>query len=315
MTEIRDTVILGSGCAGLTAAIYTARAGLKPLVLEGHEPGGQLSITTLVENFPGWPDGIQGPELIENMKKQAERFGASFQLAHLNSVELGEHPIRLQTSAGEFATRTLIVASGASARWLGLPSEQALIGHGVSSCATCDGFFFRGKEIAVVGGGDSAMEEALFLTRFASKVTLLHRRESFRASKIMLERAIAHPNIELRTNTVVEEVLGVDEKEVRGLRLKDVKTGSVDELKISGLFLGIGHEPNTKMFAGQLDLDEEGYIKTTGNVLTSLNGVVVRGVFACGDVQDRRYRQAITAAGSGCMAALEAEKFLEAVGH
>jgi thioredoxin reductase (NADPH) len=315
MTEIRDTVILGSGCAGLTAAIYTARAGLKPLVLEGHEPGGQLSMTTLVENFPGWPDGIQGPELIENMKKQAERFGAAYQIAHLISVELSANPIKLQTSAGEFETRTLIVASGASARWLGLPSEQALIGHGVSSCATCDGFFFRGKEIAVVGGGDSAMEEALFLTRFASKVTLLHRRENFRASKIMLERAIAHPNIELRTNTIVEEVLGVDEKEVKGLRLKDVKTGNVDVLKINGLFLGIGHEPNTKMFAGQLDLDEEGYIKTTGNVLTTLNDVVVRGVFACGDVQDRRYRQAVTAAGSGCMAALEAEKFLEALGH
>jgi len=315
MTEIRDTVILGSGCAGLTAAIYTARAGLKPLVLEGHEPGGQLSMTTLVENFPGWPDGIQGPELIENMKKQAERFGAAYQIAHLISVELSANPIKLQTSAGEFETRTLIVASGASARWLGLPSEQALIGHGVSSCATCDGFFFRGKEIAVVGGGDSAMEEALFLTRFASKVTLLHRRENFRASKIMLERAIAHPNIELRTNTIVEEVLGVDEKEVKGLRLKDVKTGNVDVLKINGLFLGIGHEPNTKMFAGQLDLDEEGYIKTTGNVLTTLNDVVVRGVFACGDVQDRRYRQEVTAAGSGCMAALEAEKFLEALGH
>ena len=315
MTEIRDTVILGSGCAGLTAAIYTARAGLKPLVLEGHEPGGQLSMTTLVENFPSWPDGIQGPELIENMKKQAERFGAAYQIAHLISVELSANPIKLQTSAGEVETRTLIVASGASARWLGLPSEQALIGHGVSSCATCDGFFFRGKEIAVVGGGDSAMEEALFLTRFASKVTLLHRRENFRASKIMLERAIAHPNIELRTNTIVEEVLGVDEKEVKGLRLKDVKTGNVDVLKINGLFLGIGHEPNTKMFAGQLDLDEEGYIKTTGNVLTTLNDVVVRGVFACGDVQDRRYRQAVTAAGSGCMAALEAEKFLEALGH
>ena len=193
---------------------------MKPLVLEGHEPGGQLSITTLVENFPGWPEGIQGPELIDNMKKQAARFGASFQLAHLSSVDLGAQPIKLQTSAGEIHTRTLIVASGASARWLGLPSEQALIGHGVSSCATCDGFFFRGKEIAVVGGGDSAMEEALFLTRFASKVTLLHRREAFRASKIMLERAMAHPNIELRTNTVVEEVLGVEEKEVKGLRLQ-----------------------------------------------------------------------------------------------
>jgi thioredoxin reductase (NADPH) len=315
MTEIRDTVILGSGCAGLTAAIYTARAGLKPLVLEGHEPGGQLSITTLVENFPGWPEGIQGPELIDNMKKQAQRFGATFQMAHLSRVDLNAHPMRLFTSGGEIDTRTLIIASGASARWLGLPSEQALIGHGVSSCATCDGFFFRGKEIAVVGGGDSAMEEALFLTRFASKVTLLHRRESFRASKIMMERAIAHPNIELRTNTVVDEVLGVEEKEVKGLRLRDVTNGTRSELAIHGLFLGIGHEPNAKMFSGQMDLDEDGYIKTTGNVLTTHQGTVLPGVFACGDVQDRRYRQAITAAGSGCMAALEAEKYLEEHGH
>jgi thioredoxin reductase (NADPH) len=311
MTETRNTVILGSGCAGLTAALYTARAGLKPLVLEGHEPGGQLSITTLVENFPGWPDGIQGPDLIENMKKQAARFGAEYQMAHLVSVEAGAHPIRLQTSTGEILTRTLIVASGASARWLGLPSEQALIGHGVSSCATCDGFFFRDKEIAVVGGGDSAMEEAIFLTRFATKVTLLHRREAFRASKIMLERAMAHPRIALRTNTVVEEVLGVDQKEVRGLRLRDVTSGARDELAVSGMFLGIGHEPNAKMFTGQIDLDPEGYIKTSNNVFTTRNGDVVPGVFACGDVQDRRYRQAITAAGSGCMAALEAERYLE----
>jgi len=311
MTEIRSTVILGSGCAGLTAAIYTARAGLNPLVLEGHEPGGQLSMTTLVENFPGWPEGIQGPELIENMKKQAARFGATFQLAHLAAVDLKENPFRLQTSAGEILTRTLIVASGASARWLGLPSEQALIGHGVSSCATCDGFFFRGKEIAVVGGGDSAMEEALFLTRFASKVTLLHRREGFRASKIMLDRVQAHPQIVLRPNTIIEEVLGVEEKEVCGLRLRDVATGAVARLDISGLFLGIGHEPNTKVFAGQIDLDGDGYIRTMCNVLVTLNGAAVPGVFACGDVQDRRYRQAITAAGSGCMAALEAEKFLD----
>jgi thioredoxin reductase (NADPH) len=315
MTEIRDTVILGSGCAGLTAAIYTARAGLKPLVLEGHEPGGQLSITTLVENFPGWPDGIQGPDLIDNMKKQAQRFGATFEIGHLLGAELGAHPIRLKTSLGEIAARTLIVASGASARWLGLPSEQALIGHGVSSCATCDGFFFRGKEIAVVGGGDSAMEEALFLTRFATKVTILHRREHFRASKIMLERAIAHPNIELRTNTVVDEVLGVEEKEVKGLKLRDVKNGETGELAVSGMFLGIGHDPNAKMFAGKLDLDEEGYIRTTNNVFTTLDGEIVPGVYACGDVQDRRYRQAITAAGTGCMAALEAEKFLEERGR
>jgi len=218
MDEIRDTVILGSGCAGLTAAIYTARANLKPLVLEGHEPGGQLSITTMVENFPGWPDGIQGPELIENMKKQAERFGAEFKMNHLVSVDLNVHPFRLKTAHGEIHTRTLIIASGASARWLGLPSEQALIGHGVSSCATCDGFFFNGHDIAVVGGGDTAMEEALFLTRFATKVYLLHRRESFRASKVMLERVIAHPKIEIMTNTVVDEVLGVAEKSVSGLQ-------------------------------------------------------------------------------------------------
>jgi thioredoxin reductase (NADPH) len=319
MAEIRDTVILGSGCAGLTAALYTARAGLKPLVLEGHEPGGQLSITTLVENFPGWPEGIQGPELIANMKKQAARFGAEYQHALVEAVEVGAHPIKLRTSTSgpgsEIHARTLIVASGASARWLGLPSEQALIGHGVSSCATCDGFFFRDKDIAVVGGGDSAMEEAIFLSRFASKVTLLHRRDAFRASKIMLERAIAHPKIELRTNTVVEDVLGVEEGEVKGLRLRDVKNGESEELKVSGMFLGIGHEPNTKMFAGQIDLDEEGYIKTTNNVFTTRNSAIVPGVYACGDVQDRRYRQAITAAGSGCMAALEAEKYLEEHGH
>ena len=315
MTDIRDTVILGSGCAGLTAAIYTARAGLNPLVIEGHEPGGQLSITSLVENFPGWPEGIQGPDLIANMKKQAARFGATYELAHVVSADLSARPIKLKTSAGEILTRTLIIASGASARWLGLPSEQALIGHGVSSCATCDGFFFRGKEIAVTGGGDSAMEEALFLTRFASKITLIHRRDQFRASKIMLDRVSEHPQIVLRTNTVIEEVLGVEEKDVRGLKLRDVKTGEVSELAVSGLFLGIGHEPNAKMFSGQMDLDQDGYIKTASQVFCTLNGQPIPGVFACGDVQDRRYRQAITAAGSGCAAALEVEKFLEEQGH
>jgi thioredoxin reductase (NADPH) len=311
MTDIRSTVILGSGCAGLTAAIYTGRAGLEPLILEGHEPGGQLSITTLVENFPGWPEGVQGPDLIENMKKQAARFGATFQHASLNSIDLKSTPFRLSTSAGEILTKTLIVASGASARWLGIPSEQALIGHGVSSCATCDGFFFRGREIAVVGGGDSAMEEALFLTRFATKVTLLHRRDAFRASKIMLDRVTNNPQIDLRPNTVIEEVLGVDEKEVKGLRLRNVATGEQSTLAVSGLFLGIGHEPNAKMFSGQIDLDDDGYIRTKDNVFTTLNGEIVPGVFACGDVQDRRYRQAITAAGSGCMAALEVEKFID----
>jgi thioredoxin reductase (NADPH) len=315
MTETRDTVILGSGCSGLTAAIYAARANLKPLVLEGHEPGGQLSITTLVENFPGWPEGIQGPELIENMKRQAARFGAEFQVAHLVAADLHNHPFKLKTSAGEIQTRSLIIASGASARWLGLTSEQALIGHGVSSCATCDGFFFRGMEIAVIGGGDSAMEEALFLTRFATRVTVLHRRESFRASKIMLERAVAHPNIELRTNVTVEEVLGVEENEVKGVRLRNVKTGAEDVLRVSGVFLGIGHDPNAKMFQGQIDLDGDGYIKTRDNVFTTRNGIVVPGVYASGDVQDRRYRQAITAAGTGCMAALEVEKFLEEHGR
>jgi thioredoxin reductase (NADPH) len=299
----------------LTAAIYSARAGLKPLVLEGHEPGGQLSITTLVENFPGWPEGIQGPELIDNMKKQAARFGAEFQMAHLHAVDLHAHPFHLKTSGGDIHTRSVIIASGASARWLGLPSEQSLIGHGVSSCATCDGFFFRGLEIAVIGGGDSAMEEALFLTRFATKVTILHRRDAFRASKIMLERAIAHPNIELRTNAIVEEVLGVEDNEVKGVRLRDVKTGVETVLSVSGVFLGIGHEPNARMFQGQIDLDSEGYVLTQHNVFTTRNGVVVPGVYACGDVQDRRYRQAITAAGTGCMAALEVEKYLEEHGR
>ncbi len=307
---IRETVILGSGCAGLTAAIYSARANLKPLVLEGHEPGGQLSITTLVENFPGWPEGIQGPELIENMKRQAARFGAEFQMAHLVSVDLSRRPFVLNLGSEEVRTHTLIIASGASARWLGLPSEQALIGHGVSSCATCDGFFFSGKEIAVIGGGDSAMEEALFLTRFATKVTLIHRREQFRASKIMLDRAIAHPNIEFRTNTAVLEVLGAEDKEVRALRLRNTVNNEESILPVSAMFLGIGHVPNAKMFAGQIDLDDDGYIKTTDQVFTR-----VPGVFAAGDVQDRRYRQAITAAGSGCMAALEVEKYLEARGH
>jgi thioredoxin reductase (NADPH) len=311
----RDTVILGSGCAGLTAAIYTARANLKPLVLEGHEPGGQLSITTLVENFPGWPEGIQGPELIENMKKQAVRFGAELKMAHLNSIDLTKHPYELNIGKETIRTRTLIIASGASARWLNLPSEQALIGHGVSSCATCDGFFFSGKEIAVIGGGDSAMEEALFLTRFATKVTLINRSERFRASKIMLERAMGHPQIQFMTSTVVEEVLGVEDKDVKGLKLKNRTTGEESTLPVSAMFLGIGHEPNAKAFSGLLDLDPDGYIVTNNNVFTTKDGEIIPGVFACGDIQDRRYRQAITAAGSGCMAALEAEKFLEAHGR
>ncbi|ODU54502.1 MAG: thioredoxin-disulfide reductase [Granulicella sp. SCN 62-9] len=311
----RDTVILGSGCSGLTAAIYAARSNLKPLVLEGHEPGGQLSITTLVENFPGWPDGIQGPELIENMKKQAVRFGAELRMAHLTSIDLNKHPFELNLGNEIIHARTLIIASGASARWLNLPSEQALIGYGVSSCATCDGFFFSGKEIAVIGGGDSAMEEALFLTRFASKVTLINRTEHFRASKIMLDRAFAHPKIKFLSNTTVEEVLGVEEKDVKGLRLKNRASGEESILPVSAMFLGIGHTPNALAFKGMMDLDEDGYILTQNNVFPTLNGKPIPGVFACGDIQDRRYRQAIKAAGSGCMAALEVEKFLEEHGR
>jgi thioredoxin reductase (NADPH) len=310
METIRDVVIIGSGCAGHTAALYTARANLKPLVIEGHEAGGQLSLTTLVENFPGFPEGIQGPELIENMRKQAGRFGAQYQLGHVVSTDLNKRPFAINLGKETIHARTLIIASGASARWLGLPSEQALIGHGVSSCATCDGFFFSGKEIAVIGGGDSAMEEANVLTRFANKVTLIHRRDQFRASKIMLDRARRNKKIDFLTNTVVEDVLDVSKKEVTGLKLRDLNTDKVRDFPTSAMFLGIGHIPNTRMFEGQLETDEDGYLVTTNNVFTR-----VPGVYACGDVQDRRYRQAITAAGTGCMAALEAERFLEKEGQ
>jgi len=311
--DIRNVVIMGSGCAGHTAALYSARANLKPLVIEGHEPGGQLSMTTLVENFPGFPEGIQGPELIENMRQQAARFGADYRIGHVVGADLSKHlskqPFELTVGKETIYTRTLIIASGASARWLGLPNEHALIGHGVSSCATCDGFFFSGKEIAVIGGGDSAMEEAIFLTRFASKVTLIHRREQFRASKIMLDRTRANPKVAFLTDTVVDDVLDVSKKEVTGLRLRNLKSGESWELPASAMFLGIGHIPNAKIFQGQLETDADGYLITHKNVFTK-----VPGVFACGDVQDRRYRQAITAAGSGCMAALEVEKFLEEEG-
>jgi thioredoxin reductase (NADPH) len=310
MGNVRNVVIIGSGCAGHTAALYTARANLKPLVLEGHEPGGQLSLTTLVENFPGFPDGIQGPELIENMRKQAGRFGAQYQLGHVVSTDLSTRPFAINLGKETIHARTLIIASGASARWLGLPSEQALIGHGVSSCATCDGFFFSGKEIAVIGGGDSAMEEATFLTRFATKVTLIHRRDQFRASKIMLERAQNNPKVEFLADTVVEDVYDPARQEVTALKLRNLKTGRVWDLPTSAMFLGIGHIPNARMFEGQLDTDQDGYLVTKNYVHTR-----VPGVYACGDVQDRRYRQAITAAGTGCMAALEAERFLEAQGE
>ncbi len=307
---IREVVIMGSGCSGLTAAIYAARANLKPLVLEGHEPGGQLSMTTLVENFPGWPEGIQGPELIEKMRTQAARFGAEYRMGHVTRADLTVRPFVLTVGAEQIKTRTLIIASGASARWLGLPSEKALIGHGVSSCATCDGFFFSGKEIAVIGGGDSAMEEALFLTRFASKVTLIHRRDAFRASKIMLDRARAHEKIQFLTDTVVDEVLDPASKEVTGLKLRNVLTGKVWDFPTSAMFLGIGHVPNAGIFRGTLESDEDGYLLVRDYVHTG-----VPGVYACGDVADRRYRQAITASGTGCMAAMEVERYLEEMGH
>jgi thioredoxin reductase (NADPH) len=308
--DIRDVVVLGSGCAGHTAALYSARANLKPLVFEGHQPGGQLSLTTLVENFPGFPDGIQGPELIENMRKQAARFGAEYRMGHVVKADLSKRPFELSLGKETIYTRTLIIASGASARWLGLPNEQALIGRGVSSCATCDGFFFSGKEIAVIGGGDSAMEEATFLTRFASKVTLIHRRDAFRASKIMLDRARSNSKIAFMTDTVVDDVLDVSKQEVTSLRLRNMKSGESWDFATSAMFLGIGHIPNAKIFEGQLETDADGYLVTHKNVFTR-----VPGVYACGDVQDRRYRQAITAAGTGCMAALEAEKYLEEQGH
>jgi thioredoxin reductase (NADPH) len=309
--SVRDNVILGTGCAGLTAAIYAARANLKPLVVEGHEPGGQLSITSLVENFPGFPEGIQGPDLIQNMREQAARFGAEYMHGHLAEADLSTRPFKLDFGGGKtIATQTLIIATGASARWLGLPSEKALVGYGVSSCATCDGAFFRNVPITVIGGGDSAMEEALFLTRFASKVTLIHRREHFRASKIMLERARKHEKIEFLTDTMVEDVYDPSKKEVTGLKLRNVKTDKIWDFPTHAMFLGIGHEPNAKMFNGQLDMDQDGYLKTRDFVFTR-----IPGVFACGDVQDRRYRQAITAAGSGCAAAIESEKFLEEHGR
>lgn len=307
---MQNVVILGSGCAGNTAAIYTARANLKPLVVAGHEPGGQLSLTTLVENFPGFAEGIQGPELVENMKRQAQNFGAEYVDGSVVEADLRQRPFRLKVEDAWIETRTLIIASGASARWLGLESEKKLIGHGVSSCATCDGFFFRGKKIMVVGGGDSAMEEASFLTRFGEEVTIVHRRDQFRASQIMLERARSNPKIKWLVSTVVEEVLDAGKGYVTSVRLRNVKTGELWEQAVDGFFLAVGHIPNTAVFRGQIELDAEGFIVSKGGARTS-----VAGVFHAGDVADRVYRQAITAAGAGCMAAIEAERYLEAEGH
>ena len=307
---MKDVIIIGSGCAGNTAAIYSARANLKPLVVAGKEPGGQLSLTTLVENFPGFPEGVDGPVLVESMKQQAVNFGAEYIHGEVVEADLSKRPFRLRIDDEWFETSTLIIASGASARWLNLPNEQKLIGHGVSSCATCDGFFYRGKKIMVIGGGDSAMEEANFLTRFGEEVSLVHRREQFRASKIMLDRARNNPKIRMLTDTVVEDVYDISENLVSRVKLRNLKTGKVWEQAVDGFFVAIGHIPNTKPFAGQIELDPDGYIVSKGGARTS-----VKAVFHAGDVQDRTYRQAITAAGAGCMAAIEVERFLEAEGH
>ena len=310
MTEVRELIIVGSGPAGLTAALYAARADLRPIVIEGAEAGGQLMLTTDVENYPGFPDGILGPELMMKFREQAERFGAEFVTADVDRVDLSASPFGAWVGSTEYRSETLIISTGASARMLGLPSEARLLGHGVSTCATCDGFFFREKDIAVVGGGDSAIEEALFLTKFANEVTVIHRRDELRASKIMQDRAFANPKIAFKWNSVVTDVGGDGTVDV--VRLRDTLTDDASDLDVGGLFVAIGHDPNTKLFEGQVDLDENGYVvlPQAGSTLTS-----VEGVFAAGDVADHVFRQAVTAAGTGCMAAIEAERWIEARRH
>ncbi|HEV3279338.1 MAG TPA: thioredoxin-disulfide reductase [Terriglobia bacterium] len=306
---MRDVVIIGSGCAGLTAAIYAARANLKPLVIRGVEAGGQLTLTTLVENFPGFPDGVQGPDLVELMQKQATVFGAEFKEGNVTRADLSRQPFTLEVSSETIETRTLIIASGASAKLLGLGSERKLLGHGVSTCATCDGYFFRGKDVAVVGGGDTAAEDALFLTRYANEVNIVHRRDQLRASKIMQDRLFRNPKIRFTWDSAVTDILDPAASEVTGVQLKNVKTGEESVKPLAGVFIGIGHSPNTDVFRGQIDLNESGYIITHDGSKTN-----IPGVFAAGDVQDHIYRQAVTAAGSGCMAAMDAERYLEAKG-
>ncbi|HKQ97158.1 MAG TPA: thioredoxin-disulfide reductase [Candidatus Polarisedimenticolia bacterium] len=307
--EPRNVVILGSGCAGLTAAVYAARGNLRPLLIDGHESGGQLSLTTDVENFPGFPKGILGPELIENMRQQAARFGTDYLSGSATAADLSRRPFRITIDGErEIYARALIIASGASARLLGLPSERRLIGHGVSTCATCDGFFFKDREIMVVGGGDSALEEANFLTKFARKVTVVHRRDTLRASKIMQDRATKNPKIHWVWDSEVAEIHGADK--VTSVKLRNLKTNALTDMKIDGLFVAIGHVPNTRIFEGQIDMDKAGYITTRDGSRTN-----VAGVFAAGDCMDFVYRQAITAAGSGCKAAIDAERWLEAEGH
>ncbi len=302
---MHKVIIIGSGCAGLTAAIYAARADLNPLVLDGYEPGGQLALTTLVENFPGFPEGILGPEFIEQTRKQAQRFGTEFRAGAVSSVDLSKRPFTIVAGKETFESESLIIAAGASARMLGIESEKHLLGHGVSTCATCDGYFFRNREIMVVGGGDTAMEEATFLTKFAKSVTLVHRRNEFRATRIMLDRARANEKIKFMTPYVVEEVHNVENKSVESVQLRNVETNALAKVEVEGVFVAIGHDPNSAVYRGQIDMDEAGYIRTHDGPKTN-----IAGVFAAGDVQDHHYRQAITAAGSGCMAAMDAEKFL-----